>query len=55
VLQVHIVVPDGGTSLELSTTGLKVSSPVLGVVILALSLGFFYLYLVYAYPIQEGF
>jgi hypothetical protein len=42
-------------SLELSATGLKLNSPVLGVVILALSLGFFYLYLVYVYPIHELF
>jgi hypothetical protein len=40
-------------NLEISTTGLKVSSPVLGVIILALSLVFFYLYLVYVYPISE--
>lgn len=40
-------------NLEISTTGLKVSSPVLGVIILALSLVFFYLYLVYVYPIAE--
>lgn len=42
-------------SLELSTSGIKVSSPVLGVIILALSLAFFYLYLVYVYPIVENF
>jgi hypothetical protein len=30
-----------------------VSSPVLGVIILVISLGFFYLYLVYVYPISE--
>lgn len=41
------------TSFEASTTGLKVSSPVLGVIILAMSLAFFYLYLVYIYPIAE--
>jgi len=41
--------------LELSAKGIKVSSPVLGVVILALSLAFFYLYLVYVYPITEIF
>ncbi|MCP4430819.1 MAG: hypothetical protein GY806_07575 [Gammaproteobacteria bacterium] len=39
--------------IELSAEGVKVSSPVLGVIILALSLGFFYLYLVHVYPIQE--
>jgi hypothetical protein len=41
------------TELELATTGLKVSSPVLGVIILLISLAFFYLYLVYVYPISE--
>jgi len=42
-------------SIELSVGGIKVSSPVLGVIILTLSLAFFYLYLVHAYPIQEIF
>ena len=41
--------------LEISPKGIRVSSPVLGVVILALSLAFFYLYLVYVYPIREIF
>jgi hypothetical protein len=41
------------TTLEASPTGIKVSSPVLGVIILALSLAFFYLYLVHVYPIEE--
>ncbi|MBT5552134.1 MAG: hypothetical protein HOJ79_16840 [Nitrospina sp.] len=39
--------------IEVSLTGVKVSSPVLGVIILVLSLAFFYLYLVYVYPIKE--
>ena len=44
------------TSLEASpTSGIKVSSPVLGVIILTLSLAFFYLYLVHVYPIGEIF
>jgi len=30
-----------------------VSSPVLGVIILVISLAFFYLYLVFVYPIKE--
>ena len=42
-------------SIELSMGGIKVSSPVLGVIILTLSLAFFYLYLVHAYPIKEIF
>lgn len=41
--------------IEISLKGIKVSSPVLGIVILALSLAFFYLYLVYVYPISEIF
>lgn len=43
------------TDLEASIGNVKVSSPVLGVVILLLSLMFFYVYLVYVYPIQETF
>ena len=43
------------TELDVSATGVKVSSPVLGVIILVLSLAFFYLYLVYVYPIAEIF
>jgi hypothetical protein len=41
------------TEIEISTSSLKVSSPVLGVIILIVSLAFFYLYLIYVYPIQE--
>jgi hypothetical protein len=41
------------TDLEISTSGLKVSSSVLGVVILAMSMAFFYVYTRYVYPIQE--
>jgi len=40
------------TEIEASLKGIKVSSPVLGVIILTLSLAFFYLYLVYVYPIE---
>jgi hypothetical protein len=43
------------TELEASLKGIRVSSPVLGVVILTLSLAFFYLYLAYVYPISEIF
>lgn len=41
------------SNIEASTTSIKVSSPVLGVIILVLSLAFFYLYLVYVYPIVD--
>lgn len=44
---------DTRTTLEASPSGIKLSSPVLGVIILTLSLLFFYLYLVYVYPIEE--
>jgi hypothetical protein len=40
------------TEFEASLKGIKVSSPVLGVIILTISLAFFYLYLVYVYPIE---
>lgn len=43
------------TQVEASLHGIRVSSPVLGVVILVISLLFFYLYLVHVYPIQEIF
>lgn len=43
------------TQLEASAKGIKISSPVLGVIILVISLLFFYLYLAYVYPIQETF
>ena len=41
------------TQLALSAKGIQVQSSVLGVIILIISLMFFYLYLVYVYPIQE--
>lgn len=41
------------STIEASSEGIKVSSPVLGVIILVLSLLFFYLYLQYVYPIEE--
>ena len=39
--------------LEISTAGLKVNSSVLGVIILLISMAFFYLYARYVYPIQD--
>ena len=41
--------------VEMSFKGVKVRSPVLGVIVLTISLGFFYLYLVYVYPIENVF
>lgn len=43
------------TEFAASVKGIKVSSPILGVIILVISLAFFYLYLVYVYPIKEIF
>ncbi|HKL34520.1 MAG TPA: hypothetical protein VJ919_18415 [Tangfeifania sp.] len=43
------------TELSASMKGIKVSSPVLGVIILVISLVFFYLYLVYVFPIEDIF
>ena len=42
------------TQLEVSAKGIVVNSSVMGVIILALSLAFFYLYLVYIYPITDA-
>jgi hypothetical protein len=42
------------STLEMGTSGVKVSSPVLGVIILVVSMGFFYLYLKTVYPIEEA-
>lgn len=47
--------PESVTEFEASAKGIKVTSPVLGVIILVISLAFFYLYLVYVYPISEIF
>ena len=43
------------TEFVASFKGVKVKSPVLGVIILVISLVFFYLYLVYVYPIVNVF
>lgn len=42
------------SSLKLSTTGVEISSQVLGILILVLSLGFFYLYVVDIYPLMDA-
>ena len=53
----QVVAPDKTEVTEFSASikGIKVSSPVLGVLILVISLAFFYLYLSFVYPIQETF
>jgi hypothetical protein len=43
------------TEITATLKGIKVSSPVLGILILVISLAFFYLYLRYVYPIEEIF
>jgi hypothetical protein len=43
------------TELTASTSEIKVTSPVLGVIILVLSFLFFFLYLKFVYPIQDTF
>jgi hypothetical protein len=46
-------IPALATQLEVSAKGIVINSSVLGVVILGLSLAFFYLYLVHVYPIRD--
>jgi hypothetical protein len=41
------------TSLELTTQGVKIQSSVIGLIVLTLSLGFFYLYILHVYTITE--
>ena len=41
------------TEFEASMQGIKISSSTLGVIILVISLAFFYLYLVFVYPVEE--
>jgi hypothetical protein len=43
------------SEIELSIQKVRVRSSVLGVLILSLSLGFFYLYLAFVYPIHDAF
>ncbi len=53
ISDIHLT--DETTEIVASVKGIKVSSPILGVIILVISLLFFYLYLVYVYPITEIF
>ncbi len=43
------------SEFEASLKGVKISSPILGVIILTQSLAFFYLYLIYVYPVEDIF
>jgi hypothetical protein len=47
--------PTDVTAVEASLQGIKVTSPILGVIILVIAFAFFYLYLRYVYPINETF
>ncbi len=49
------VAPPRQDKVVVGPKGVEVSSGVLGVIILTLSLAFFYLYLVYVYPIEDTF
>lgn len=40
------------TNMEIDSHGIKVSSSILGVIVLLISMAFFYLYAIYIYPIQ---
>lgn len=42
------------TQLEITAKGIVINSSILGVIVLGLSLGFFYLYLVHVYPINDA-
>jgi len=41
------------TELEISKSGLKVRSSIIGIIILVISIAFFYLYLTHIYKIEE--
>ncbi len=43
---------DGETSIKISYEGVEVKSSILGIVILALSLAFFYFYIIHVYPLN---
>jgi hypothetical protein len=49
------VKPEAESEIEISLQGIRIKSPVLGVILLTLSLAFFYLYLVFVYPVSERF
>ncbi|UTA66672.1 hypothetical protein [Emticicia sp. 21SJ11W-3] len=48
-----VVNKEDPTNVEISLSGVKVSSSILGAIILVISLAFFYLYLIYVYPIKQ--
>jgi|GEM_PF-5279652 len=42
-----------GTEIEVGPKGLKINSSIIGLLILALSIAFLYMYLIYVFPINE--
>lgn len=44
---------DSETELEIGSTGLKIKTSIIGIIILVISIVFFYLYLVHVYEIKE--
>ncbi len=44
---------DANTNLEMSTSGIKMNSSVIGLIILVLAIAFLYLYLIHVFPINE--
>lgn len=44
---------DANTELEMSTSGIKMNSSVIGLIILVLAIAFLYLYLIHVFPINE--
>ena len=45
--------PESVTEFEASLSGVKIRSSILGIIILVISLAFFYLYLIHVYPVSE--
>jgi uncharacterized membrane protein len=46
-------VTDANTELEMSASGIKMNSSVIGLIILVLAIAFLYLYLIHVFPISE--
>lgn len=46
-------IQDGNTQLEVTLSSIKISSSLIGVIILTISIAFFFLYLAYVYPIER--
>ena len=46
--------PDSTSTVDISSTGIKVNSNVIGLIILVTSIAFFFLYLKFVFPIKDG-